>query len=84
MKHLASPSFWKSYQNLPDHIRKLAEKNFELLKQNPEHPSLHFKKVDRYRSVRVGLHYRALGIEVPEGVLWFWIGTHAEYDKIIS
>lgn len=84
MKHLASPSFWKSYHNLPDHIRKLAGKNFELLKQNPEHPSLHFKKVDRYRSVGVGLHYRALGIEVPEGVLWFWIGTHAEYDKIIS
>jgi hypothetical protein len=45
--------------------------NFELLKASPSHPSLHFKKIDKYRSVRIGLHYRALAVEIPEGLLWF-------------
>lgn len=64
--------------------KKVADKNFELLKQNPSHPSLYFKKIGRYRSVRVGLSYRALGISVSEGVLWFWIGSHADYDKLVN
>ena len=62
----------------------LADKNFELLKSNPAHPSLHFKRVGRFRSVRVGLHYRALGVESPDGIVWFWIGTHAEYDALVG
>jgi hypothetical protein len=51
-----------------------------LLKQNPRHPSLNFKRVGPYWSVRVGQHYRALAVEVHGDLLWFWIGTHAEYD----
>jgi hypothetical protein len=54
-----------------------------LLKADPRHPSLHFKRVGRFHSVRVGLRYRALGVDVPDGVLWFWIGAHAEYDELI-
>jgi hypothetical protein len=50
----------------------------------PSHPSLHFKKVNKYWSVRIGKAYRALGIEVKNGILWFWIGTHYEYDRLIS
>lgn len=65
-------------------VQKLADRNFELLKANPQHPSLHFKKIGRYRSARVGIHFRALGVEVPEGVLWFWIGSHADYDKLLG
>jgi hypothetical protein len=55
-----------------------ATTNYELLKQNPEHPPLQFKSVSsgRFRSVRIGIHYRALGIPVPE-VQWFWIRSHA-------
>lgn len=48
------------------------------------HPSLQFKKVGRYRSVRVGLRYRALAVEVEGRYLWFWIGSHADYDKLIG
>ncbi|MGZ8219179.1 ParE family toxin-like protein [Methylomagnum sp.] len=53
-------------------------------KHNPNHPSLHFKPVrsGQLRSVRVGLHYRALGIPVPDGVQWFWIGSQAEYNQL--
>jgi len=84
LRHFASPDYWSSFERLPGRVQELARKNFELLKRNPRHPSLHFKSVGRYRSVRVGIHYRALGVDVPDGVLWFWIGSHAEYDQTLS
>jgi hypothetical protein len=83
MKHLASPSFWELYERLPDPIQELADKNFGLLKAELNHPSLHLKKAGKYWSARVGIKYRVLGVDVDEGVLWFWIGTHVEYDKIV-
>lgn len=83
MKHFASPQFWQRYSQLPPAVRELADKNFQLLKSDPKHPSLHFKKIGKLWSVRVGAHYRALGLDRPEGVVWFWIGTHADYDKLL-
>lgn len=84
MNHYASPRFWALYEALPSDIRGLADKNYQLLKSNPRHPSLQFKKIVDFWSVRIGLHYRALGIPVTDGVYWFWIGTHADYDKIVA
>ena len=87
MRHMTLPRFWRHYRELPKEIQKLADKNFELLKSDPHHRSLHFKKVGKNRqlwSVRVGVSYRALGTEKPDGVLWFWIGPHATYDKLLS
>ena len=83
MRHFASPAFWDAYEKLPAAVRELADKNYELLKRDPNHPSLHFKKVGRFRSVRIGLRYRALGTDVDDGMLWFWIGSHADYDGLI-
>lgn len=54
------------------------------MKVNPQHPSLHFKTVGKYRSVRVGLHYRALAVEATGGLVWFWIGSHSDYDKMMG
>ena len=82
MRHFASPAFWDAYAKLPAAIRDLADKNYALLKDNPQHPSLHFQKVGRYWSVRVGLRHRALATEVDGGLLWFWIGSHADYDAM--
>jgi len=84
LKHFATPAFWTCYAQLPASIQRRADKNYGLLKQDPRHPSLHFKQIGRFRSVRIGLRYRALGVEVPGGVTWFWIGTHAEYDKLLG
>jgi hypothetical protein len=84
VRHFASPAFWEAYRKLPDRVRELADKNYELLKSDPKHPSLHFKKIGRLWSVRVGMHYRALGVDVEDGVLWFWIGSHTDYDKLID
>ncbi len=83
MRHWASAEFWHAYRNLPEAIRKLADKNFELLKNDPRHPSLRLKHVGEYYSARIGLAYRALGIAVDDGILWFWIGNHADYEQLI-
>ncbi len=58
------------------------DKGYELLKRDPRHPSLHFKKLGKFWSARVGMHHRALAVEVEDGFLWVWIGTHAEYDRL--
>jgi hypothetical protein len=47
MRHVASPAFWQAYEKLPQRVRELADKNYALLKENPQHPALHFKKVGR-------------------------------------
>jgi len=83
VRHRASQRFWQSYDRLPSHIRKLADKSFELLKQDPHHPSIHFKKIGRFWSARVGLYYRALAVENGEDLIWFWIGHHSEYDLLV-
>jgi hypothetical protein len=84
LRHRASPSFWACYRALPVAIQQLADQSYERLKQDPQYPSLHFKKVGRYWSARVGISYRALAVEAPDGLVWFWIGTHAEYDKLVG
>ena len=84
MKHFASPAFWDAYRRLPERVRERADKNFALLKQDPQHTSLHLKRVGRYWAVRVGLRYRALAVEVDAGLLWFWIGSHSDYDEMLK
>jgi hypothetical protein len=84
MRHFASRRFWEAYETLPKHIRDLADKNFVLLKQDSRHPSLHFKKVGRFWSSRIGVSYRALAVESGDDLVWFWIGSHADYDKMIG
>jgi len=84
MNHYTSPSFWENYKELPVEIQKLADKNFQILKKNFKHPSLHFKKVKNYYSARIGIRYRALAVEIEEGLLWFWIGSYFDYDQIVK
>jgi len=82
--HFATPAFWAAYHELPDAARALADKNFALLKSDPRHPSLRFKRVGPYWSVRIGLRYRALAKERSERLVWFWIGTHDRYDELVA
>ncbi len=86
MRHFASTRFWQAFNQLSANVQQLARANYTLLKANPAHPSLHFKAVANGQlfSVRVGLGYRALGVPVPGGIQWFWIGSHAQYDRIAS
>ena len=82
MTHRASPKFWEFYSMLPGEIQKLAKDNFELLKNDSRHPSLHFKKIGRMWSARIGIHYRAAAVEDGADMIWFWIGHHSQYDRL--
>jgi len=81
----ATPRFWAAYRNLPSEIRELARKAYRLFRENARHPSLQFKKVhnDSIYSVRVTLGYRALGLLEDDEITWFWIGAHADYDRLL-
>ena len=87
LNHFTSPDFWLFYRRLPAEVQRTADKYFSLLKTDPKHPSLHLKKIGDGWSVRAGLHYRAVGMDTPsdeKGILWVWIGSHAEYDRFIK
>ena len=84
MNHYASSRFWSLYDALTPEVRAVADKNYDLIRTNPRHPSLHFKRIGNLWSVRAGIHHRALGTQVPDGIMWVWIGTHDEYDKLIG
>ncbi len=83
MKHQATPDFWYHYRQLPIEVQELADRCYGFLKQDSRHPSLHFKKVSSFWSVRIGIHYRALALEDSDDIAWFWIGTHTEYDRLL-
>ena len=87
VKSVATSRFWDLFHALPGEIQELAVKNYRLWLSNPNHPSLHFRRLqgsaDRF-SVRVGGHYRALGRLTADTMLWVWIGTHAEYDRLVG
>lgn len=82
--HRALPSFWKNYDKLPEWVRRRADKQFELLSDNPDHPSLNLKPVGDYWSARVTLDIRAMAYRQGNTLYWFWIGPHSEYDRINS
>jgi hypothetical protein len=82
MRHRATPRFWACYDALPTVTRQSADRCFALLRKDLRHPSLHFKKVGRFWSVRVGLYHRALAVESGADLTWVWIGSHAEYDRL--
>lgn len=78
--------FRKAYAQLPEHIRRRAREAYRLFSDNPTHPSLHFKPVHATRPIyaaRVGLGYRALAVRESDVIIWFWIGTHADYDRLL-
>jgi hypothetical protein len=82
--HRATARFWTRFARLPETVQKVARQNFELLKENPAHPSLHFKKVGKLWSVRAGINHRALAVEDGADFIWVWIGPHDEYQRLIK
>ncbi len=82
--HKATTRFWKCFDNLPNQVKELAKRNFNLLITDSKYPSLHFKKVGEFWSARVGSNYRALAVKDEEWFVWVWIGTHEDYERLIS
>jgi hypothetical protein len=84
LKHRTTERFWRCYHGLPSDIQGSADNQFEMLKENPSRPSLHFKKVGHFWSARVSQVHRALAVEDGDDFIWVWVGTHDEYDRILK
>jgi len=89
MEHKTTAAFWREYHALDSNMQRSADKQFSLLKVDPQHPSLQFKKIgerggNEIWSARVTQSYRAVAIKRPNGYLWFWIGDHRTYESLID
>jgi hypothetical protein len=87
VKSTLTDDFVDLFRALPSEVQEQARKNYRLWRSNPSHPSLHFKRVhprEPLYSVRIGIGWRALGLRDDNGITWFWIGSHADYDRLIK
>ena len=87
MNSRTTRTFRELLARLPGHVQQQARESYRLFRDNPAHPGLHFKKVyddPPMYSARVGIGYRAVATLEGDTLAWFWIGSHAEYDKLLS
>ena len=87
MKSTTTSQFWKLYYALPERVQRQADRAYELWRGGPHAHSLYFKRVgkqDPIYSVRIGRGYRALGLLEGNEILWFWIGSHDEYIRLLK
>ncbi len=80
-------SFRKAFGQLPEQLQRQAREAYKRFQQDPFHSSLHFKQIHPTKpvySVRVGRDYRAVGVRNRDEIIWYWIGSHSDYDKLIS
>lgn len=84
MKSFRTRQFAEQLEALPETVRHQAEAAYTQFKRDPWHPGLQFKEVALgVWSVRIGLKYRALGARTGDTIVWYWIGSHASYDKLV-
>lgn len=85
MKSFATADFWNAYNQLSPELKEKAQRAYQLWQENPQHPSLHFKKVGKTLwSVRISGGYRALAIKKDNDYYWIWIGSHDKYDALLK
>ena len=86
MNSHTTEKFRKAFTEMPADVQKQARQAYRLFIENPYHPSLQFKHIHPTRpiySVRIGLDYRTIGVRDGDDIIWYWVGSHAEYDKLI-
>jgi len=87
MNSRTTSRFRKALDGLPAHIRQQAADAFAIFQQDPYHPSLHFKRIHSTQpiySARITRGYRAVGIIEGDTIIWFWVGSHADYDNLLA
>ena len=87
MNSRATPRFWAAYDDLPEPVRDAAREAYRLFRENSNHPGVQFKRIQTREpiySVRVTLGYRAVGLLEADEIVWFWIGSHADYDRLVK
>ncbi|MFC1976157.1 hypothetical protein ACFLXQ_07145 [Chloroflexota bacterium] len=87
MKSRTTTRFRKAFKKLPEQVQRQARETYKIFRRDHHHPSLRFKQIHPTRpiySARISIEYRALGIREGDEIIWFWIGSHADYDKLLS
>jgi hypothetical protein len=84
LRSIPLPSFWKLYAALPAEVQRLADKQFSLFEDNPGHPSLGFVRKGEVYTVEVGRSWRAIARRKGDAWYWFWIGSHEDYNNLLS
>ena len=87
MRSVTTSRFRKSFAGLPPNVKETARKAYKQWKENPKHPGLKYKQIHKTEliySVRIGISWRALGVKKSNTMIWFWIGSHEEYNKLIA
>jgi hypothetical protein len=87
MRSTTTSHFWKLYNALSEDVQRKADKAYALWRIDPQGHGLYFKRVSRNRpvySVRIGLDYRAVGLLDGDTIIWFWIGPHDEYERLLK
>lgn len=86
MQSRTTGRFWRLFSDLPFEVQRDAKRAYRVFLNNPAHPGLQFKKLegeDNVYSARIGLDYRSLGVMKGDRVVWYWIGSHADYDRLV-
>ncbi len=86
MQSRTTRQFRRLFADLPSDVQRDAKRAYRVFMRDPEHPGLHFKKLegeDHIYSARIGLDYRALAVMKKGRIVWYWIGSHAEYDRLV-
>jgi len=87
VKSKTTERFREAFARLPERVQRQTRKSYHQFRNNPNHPSLEFKKIHASRNIysaRVSLGYRALGVVSDDEIIWFWVGSHADYDRILA
>jgi hypothetical protein len=84
MKSSTTPEFWLAYAALPPEVQKAARKTYRLWLQDQRHGSVQFQRKGKFWCAKVTLGYRALAVSVPDGFIWFWIGAHDDYERMLG
>jgi len=87
MKSYTTRQFRRLFASLPPQVQRQAKQAYRLFRKNATYPGLHFKRVfsdPAMYSARVGLGYRAVGVLDGDEITWFWIGSHADYDRLLD
>jgi hypothetical protein len=80
-------AFRRRFQELPADVQRRARGSYLIWRENPGHPGVQFKRVHPrlpIYSVRIGIDWRAVGLRQGDTIIWFWIGSHAEYDRFLK
>jgi len=84
MKSSCTQDFWTMYARLPKQIQRQARKTYKTFMTVQQTPGLHLKRIHSAReiySIRITRNYRALGILENDEFIWFWIGSHTQYEQ---